>query len=97
MCVMGAMREFALSRQVMPSLWFVKGDTNPKTTEVLVLIDEGFKLKILDDNAPLKITRDDHAHRFMSKLDNTHPRVHDNKAIHRMQPTTNHFTKMDFG
>lgn len=33
----------------------------------------------------------------LSNLENTHPTLRDNKAICRVQPTTDHFVKMDFG
>ena len=72
----------------------MKRGTNLTTTEVLMLDDGGFLLKTLGEKTLLSLVEEVSSQHTQSKLDDTHPMC-DNKAVHRVQPTVDHFTNLD--
>ena len=71
----------------------------PPTPGGTPMLEVGFigLYHMLDEKLSLNPRPDELTQHALSKLDNTHPAMCDNKAVHQVQPTVDHFMKMDFG
>ena len=57
----------------------------------------GFKLETLSEKTSVNLGSYERTQHAFSKLDNTHPKMCDNKAMCRVQPMVDHFAKINFG